>query len=71
MKAFSLRTEDREESYGREIAYFFDKYPSGEYGFIVGNSKVFVYDDRDTCILDMIQNVKNHLLRHYGLPEED
>ena len=75
-KVFTIKIESNEQGKDREIDYFFDTYPIGTCGFStcgfsVGFSKVFTYNNRDKCIQDMIQNAKNQLLRHYGLPEED
>ena len=67
------------------MKFMAELYPSGEWGFGLGElddsgtkfkrdgfqSKVFLYDNREECLVDMAHRVKNFILFNAGLPEED
>ena len=67
------------------MKFMAELYPSGEWGFCLGElddsgakfkrdgfqSKVFLYDNREECLVDMAHRVKNFILFNAGLPEED
>ena len=56
---------------GESVEYHLSEYPTDTWGFVVGNSKVFVYESMAECVEDLAQNIKNFVLRQLGLPEED
>ena len=67
------------------VNYTAELYPSGKWGFCWGElddsgtkfkrdgfqSKVFLYDNREECLVDMVHSVNNFILFNAGLPEED
>ena len=64
---------------GIDLEYYFELFPSGEYGFglrtddVDGRreTKVMLYDTKAECAADMAQNIKNQVLVAFDQPEED
>ena len=64
---------------GIDLEYYFELFPSGEYGFayrrdnadVRRETKVMLYSTKAECVSDMAQNIMNQVLAALGQPQVD